>query len=154
VCGFRSFFTPLTGVLLTFRSPYYPLSVAKEYLALGGGPPGFMRASTRLALLEESSKREARFHLRGYHPLWLNFRRFGYRSTLSLLQGSAGPTRLSQPPLHNGRSLGMQKVWAFALSLATTHAVEAFFPFLRVLRCVRSPRWLPASMDSMRDTGA
>jgi hypothetical protein len=26
------------------------LSVAREYLALGGGPPGFMRASTRLAL--------------------------------------------------------------------------------------------------------
>jgi hypothetical protein len=73
VCGFRSYFTPLTGVLLTFRSLYYPLSVAKEYLALGGGPPGFMRASTRLALLEKSSKREVRCHLRDYHPLWSNF---------------------------------------------------------------------------------
>jgi hypothetical protein len=60
-------------VLFTFRSLYYPLSVAEEYLALGGGPPGFMRASTRLALLEKSSRRTVRCHLRDYHPLWSNF---------------------------------------------------------------------------------
>ena len=59
--GFRSCFTPLNGVLFTFQSPYYTLSVAKEYLALGGGPPRFIRASARLVLLENSARRPSRF---------------------------------------------------------------------------------------------
>jgi hypothetical protein len=40
---------------------------------LGGGPPRFIRASTRPVLLENSSEREARFRLRDYHPLWSSF---------------------------------------------------------------------------------
>ena len=39
------------GVLFTFRSPYYTLSVVKEYLALDDGPPSFTRGFTGLALL-------------------------------------------------------------------------------------------------------
>ena len=49
--GFRYYFTPLAGVLFNIHSRYYSLPVAKEYLALGGGPPRFTPGSTRLALL-------------------------------------------------------------------------------------------------------
>ena len=36
---FQVSFTPLTGVLFIFRSRYCSLPVAREYLALGDGPP-------------------------------------------------------------------------------------------------------------------
>ena len=39
-------FPPLTGVLFIFRSPYFSLSVIREYLALGDGPPRFSPDST------------------------------------------------------------------------------------------------------------
>ena len=35
------YFTPLLGVLFTFPSRYYALSVTKSYLALEGGPSCF-----------------------------------------------------------------------------------------------------------------
>ena len=38
---FQVLFHSPPGVLFTFPSRYYPLSVTKEYLALGGGPPCF-----------------------------------------------------------------------------------------------------------------
>jgi hypothetical protein len=40
---FQVLFHSAPAVLFTFPSRYYPLSVAREYLALGGGPPGFPR---------------------------------------------------------------------------------------------------------------
>ena len=43
---FQVHYPPLTGVLLTFQSPYSSLSVVKEYLALGDGPPRFRLRST------------------------------------------------------------------------------------------------------------
>ena len=39
--GVQVLFHSPPGVLFTFPSLYYALSVTKEYLALGGGPPGF-----------------------------------------------------------------------------------------------------------------
>ncbi len=39
--GFRFFFTPLPGFFSPFLHSTYSLSVIKEYLGLGGGPPGF-----------------------------------------------------------------------------------------------------------------
>ena len=38
---FQVLFHSPPGVLFTFPSRYYPLSVTREYLALGGGPPCF-----------------------------------------------------------------------------------------------------------------
>ena len=38
---FQILFHSPPGVLFTFPSRYYALSVTKEYLALGGGPPMF-----------------------------------------------------------------------------------------------------------------
>ena len=48
---FQVLFHSPPGVLFTFPSQYYALSVTKEYLALGGGPPDFTQGSTCLALL-------------------------------------------------------------------------------------------------------
>ena len=49
--GFQVLFHSPPGVLVTFPSQYYALSVTKEYLALGGGPPEFPQGSTCLAVL-------------------------------------------------------------------------------------------------------
>ena len=49
--GFQVLFHSPPGVLFTFPSQYYALSVTKEYLALGGGPPDFTQGFTCLALL-------------------------------------------------------------------------------------------------------
>ena len=49
--GFQVLFHSPPGVLFTFPSQYYTLSVTKEYLALGGGPPEFPQGSTCLAVL-------------------------------------------------------------------------------------------------------
>ena len=44
--GFQVLFHSPPGVLFTFPSRYYALSVAAEYSALEGGPPGFRQDST------------------------------------------------------------------------------------------------------------
>ena len=66
--GFQVLFHSPPGVLFTFPSQYYALSVTKEYLALRGGPRSFHQGSTCLdvlwILLISSG-----FRLRGFHPL-------------------------------------------------------------------------------------
>ena len=49
--GFQVLFHSPPGVLFTFPSQYSSLSVTKEYLALGGGPPDFLPGSTCLTVL-------------------------------------------------------------------------------------------------------
>ena len=49
--GFQVLFHSPPGVLFTVPSQYYALSVTKEYLALGGGPPDFPQGSTCLTVL-------------------------------------------------------------------------------------------------------
>ena len=49
--GFQVLFHSPPGVLFTFPSQYYALSVTKEYLALEGGPPDFLQGSTCLVVL-------------------------------------------------------------------------------------------------------
>ena len=44
--GFQVLFHSPPGVLFTFPSRYYTLSVIKSYLALGDGPPTFPPDST------------------------------------------------------------------------------------------------------------
>ena len=48
---FQILFHSPPGVLFTFPSRYFPLSVIWEYLALEDGPPVFTRGSTCLVLL-------------------------------------------------------------------------------------------------------
>ena len=49
--GFQVLFHSPPGVLFTFPSQYYALSVTKEYLALGGGPSDFPQGFSCLAVL-------------------------------------------------------------------------------------------------------
>ena len=44
--GFQDLFHSPPGVLFTFPSRYYSLSVTREYLVLGDGPPGFPQGFT------------------------------------------------------------------------------------------------------------
>ena len=70
--GFQVLFHSPPGVLFTFPSQYYPLSVTKEYLAFGGGPPYFPQGSTCLAVLWILLSPSG-FRVRGFHPLWPAF---------------------------------------------------------------------------------
>ena len=69
---FQVLFHSPPGVLFTFPSQYYALSVTKEYLALRGGPRVFSQGSTCLDLLWIPPCQLA-FRLRGFHPLWPAF---------------------------------------------------------------------------------
>ena len=70
--GFQVLFHSPPGVLFTFPSQYYALSVTKECLALGGGPPDFPQGSTCLAVLWILPAAYC-FPIRGLHPLWQAF---------------------------------------------------------------------------------
>ena len=70
--GFQVLFHSPPGVLFTFPSQYYALSVTKEYLALRGGPRSFSQGSTCLDLLWIPLCLLS-FPLRGFHPLRLAF---------------------------------------------------------------------------------
>ena len=66
--GFQVLFHSPPGVLFTFPSQYYALSVTKEYLALGGGPPDFPQGFPCLVVLRILLSQLC-FHVRGFHPL-------------------------------------------------------------------------------------
>ena len=59
VCGFRFFFTPLTGVLFAFPSRYFCTIGRISYLALDRGRPGFQQGFSCPAVL--------RYRLRSLH---------------------------------------------------------------------------------------
>ena len=69
---FQVLFHSPPGVLFTFPSQYYPLSVTKEYLGLRGGPRFFHQGSTCLGVLWIPLG-FFWFRLRGFHPLWQAF---------------------------------------------------------------------------------
>ena len=66
--GFQVLFHSPPGVLFTFPSQYYALSVTKEYLALRGGPRAFPQGFTCLVVLWILPCLLA-FRVRGFHPL-------------------------------------------------------------------------------------
>ena len=70
--GFQVLFHSPPGVLFTFPSQYYALSVTKEYLALGGGPPDFPQGFSCLVVLWILLVSLC-FPIRGFHPLWPAF---------------------------------------------------------------------------------
>ena len=70
--GFQVLFHSPPGVLFTFPSQYYALSVTKWYLALGGGPPHFPQGFSCPAVLWILLSLLC-FRVRGFHPLWPAF---------------------------------------------------------------------------------
>ena len=103
--GFQVLFHSPPGVLFTFPSQYYALSVTKEYLALRGGPRLFPQGSSCLVVLWILPA-PARFRVRGFHPLRLAFPKPFCYLTRCLMQSEP---RSARTP-----------VWALSRSLAAT----------------------------------
>ena len=121
---FQVLFHSPPGVLFTFPSRYYSLSVTWSYLAFGDGPPFFRQdfsCPDVLRILLAPSK----FRLRGCHPLCPTF---PGNSTIH-------PDAMSQslPQAHYRLGLGSSD---FARHYSRNHCC---FLFLRVLRCFSSP---------------
>ena len=110
--GFQVLFHSPPGVLFTFPSQYYALSVTKEYLALRGGPRSFHQGSTCLDVLWILLCCSP-FRLRGFHPLWPAFPKPFYYLHQSRMQ--------SEP--HGARTM----VWAPPVSLAATSGIDVSF---------------------------
>ena len=70
--GFQVLFHSPPGVLFTFPSRYYALSVTGSYLALGGGPPCFPQDSSCLVVLWYRLG-DSTFRIRACYPLWMSF---------------------------------------------------------------------------------
>ena len=70
--GFQVLFHSPPGVLFTFPSQYYALSVTKEYLALRGGPRSFPQGFSCLVVLWILPCR-FQFRIRGFHAFSPDF---------------------------------------------------------------------------------
>ena len=82
--GFQVLFHSPPGVLFTFPSRYYTLSVTRSYLALGDGPPVFPPDSTCPVVLWIHSTQLA-FRLQGYYLLCPNFPVVFYYACLMIM---------------------------------------------------------------------
>ena len=110
--GFQVLFHSPPGVLFTFPSQYYALSVTKKYLALRGGPRFFHQDFSCPGVLRIPLCR-FRLRIRGFHPLWPAFPKpFSclFRSRLRSIPRSARAT-----------------VWAPPVSLAATPGIDVSF---------------------------
>ena len=119
---FQVLFHSPSGVLFTFPSRYYPLSVNWQYLALEGGPPIFPRGSSCLVVLwiiQDSSA----FHLRDFYPLWLNFPAHLIKLQI-ILRSLQLPIYYPKPIYSNDCSLDTVYVWAIPFSLAATRGIS------------------------------
>ena len=126
--GFQVLFHSPPGVLFTFPSQYYALSVTKEYLALGGGPPDFPQGSTCLAVLWIPLA-GYRFLIQDFHPLWSDFP--------DCSDNDSPHISWSVTPECTHSGLGSSD---FARRYFRN---RCFFLFLRLLRCFSSPGSLP-----------
>ena len=79
---FQVLFHSPPGVLFTFPSQYYALSVTKEYLGLRGGPRSFHQGFSCLDVLWIPLSQFS-FRLRGFHPLRQAFPNLSARITES-----------------------------------------------------------------------
>ena len=131
--GFQVLFHSPPGVLFTFPSQYYALSVTKEYLALGGGPPDFPQGSTCLAVLWIPLA-GCCFHVQDFHPLWSDF------PNRSINRSPHISWSVTPECTHSG--LGSSN---FARRYFRN---RCFFLFLRLLRCFSSPGSRRMAMDS------
>ena len=113
--GFQVLFHSPPGVLFTFPSRYYTLSVTRSYLALGDGPPSFPPDSSCPVVLRIPPAFRA-FRLQGCHFLWLSF----LSDSSTLVRAFRGPYPV---PYFYG------PVWALSLSLTTTQEIVRLLSF-------------------------
>jgi len=110
--GFQVLFHSPPGVLFTFPSQYYALSVTKEYLALRGGPRFFLQGFSCLVVLWIPPCLK-KFRIRGSHPLSLVFPvPFCY---------------LSRSIPRSEPRCARTTVWALTISLAATLVIDVSF---------------------------
>ena len=128
--GFQVLFHSPPGVLFTFPSQYYALSVTKEYLALEGGPSDFPQGFSCLAVL-------------WILPLPAVFMYGAF--TLSGLPSQAVPLtdRLTYAVLNPACTHAGLGSSGFARRYFRN---RCFFLFLRLLRCFSSPGSLCMAM--------
>src|SRR5699024_10873542 len=119
-------FPPLPGCFSPFPHGTGSLSVTREYLALGDGPPGFRRNSSCSAVLRILLG-VFQISLTGFLPsLTYLSRYFGYLKKL--------PDR--SPTTPRGKPLGL----GFSRFARRYSGNRIFFLFLQVLRCFSSLR--------------
>ena len=128
--GFRYYFTPLPGCFSPFPHGTSSLSVAREYLALRGGPRRFRPGFPCPAVLRNSSRKAVRFRLLDCYHLWCDF---PFASTSDRLCNSAGTLQGPVVGSYNPRSetaatCRADRVWAIPVSLATTQGIVSFPP--------------------------
>ena len=122
--GFQVLFHSPPGVLFTFPSQYYSLSVTKEYLALRGGPRVFPQGFSCLVVLWILLCNFS-FRIRDFHLLWLVFPGpFFYKSLITYAVRTPTCTHVGLGFFHFARRYFGNRV---------------FFLFLRLLRCFSSP---------------
>lgn len=126
---FQGLFHSPTGVLFTiFARATGSLSVAEEYLALGGGPPRFRPGFTCPTLLGYPIRRVITFRLRGYHPLWRSFQRASTtRDFGNSCRRPESPGMDPTTPCTQRFWACTHKVWAMSVSLAATQDIDVSF---------------------------
>ena len=135
--GFQVLFHSPPGVLFTFPSQYYALSVTEEYLALEGGPSCFPQGFPCLVVLWILPASH-QFRLRDFHPLWSDFPKlFGYWFEYLMQSTTPRCTHHGLGSFHFARRY---------------FGNRGFFLLLGVLRCFSSPGSLPYVMDWRMDT--
>jgi hypothetical protein len=129
---FQVLFTPLTGVLFTnFAHATGSLSVAREYLALDGGPPEFRPASTALALLGRCHRKGRVLSPTGLSPAVAELSRTIRLEPTFVTFALPHKGRTDIPTTPNTQRLWpyTYSVWALSRSLAATEEVASLsFP--------------------------
>ncbi len=144
---------PSTGFFSFFSRPTCPLSVDKEYLALGGGPPGFTPGFTCLVLLGFYFKRVSPFAYRTFTSFGRSFQIVRLGSTFVTLRVFS-TTHLSNPSTPNTQRI---EAW-HAFGLGSFHFARRYsgsqflLLFLKILRCFNSLRSLLHPIYSDEDT--
>ena len=147
---FQVLFHSAPAVLFTFPSRYSSLSVAREYLALGGGPPRFPRGFSCPAVLGVKLTEPSRLRRRGCHPLWPAFpdRLADHLVSYSAAVLQDDPRLPRYPELATAATLHKLGLGSSAFA---RHYLRNHFCFLllEVLRCFSSLGCLHTPMDSV-----
>ena len=136
------FHGPSPGYFSPFPHGTSPLSVTREYLGLGGGPPRFTRDSTGPVLLGDTPGSHLGFAYGGITRYAGAFQRLPLprRFLTPRRDGSPGQAAPLPPPRNACR---LSHVTGLASSPSAHHysGNRGCFLFLRVLRCFTSPRY-------------
>ncbi len=138
------FHDPSPGRFSPFPHGTSPLSVTREYLGLGGGPPRFTRDYTGPVLLGNTSKSHRSFRYGTITRYGQPFQTVPLPQWfITLRRPGRDGQMVPQPPQRNARRL------SHAAGLASSAFAHHYsrnrncFLFLRVLRCFTSPRYHP-----------